>query len=308
MAEYHLSDEKTHVVWSKQIKPLLTIEPGDIVTFEILDGSGGQIKRNSNIEDLKRENYEKINPLTGPIYIKNAEPGDVLKVEILSIRDKGWGWTGFLPGYGLLAEDFPYYYLKIFEVKKKMIYFGKNIKIPIKPFCGVMGTCPNRSIKAIDTVSAGEFGGNMDVKHLTEKTTLYLPVFVEGALFSVGDGHLLQGDGEICWTALEAPLSVKLKLDVEKKTKRPVPSFELKKAQKTSEDEEAFVTIGFGNSLEQASKMAIRSMINYLESNYSLSREDAYLLCSLIVDLKIASVNPYSYTATAFLPRNSLLL
>ncbi|MEM3453400.1 MAG: acetamidase/formamidase family protein [Candidatus Hadarchaeum sp.] len=308
MTEYHLSVEKTHVIWSKQIKPLLVIDPGDIVTFEILDGSGGQIKQNSTIEDLKKEDYERINPLTGPIYIENSEPGDVLKIEILSIKDKGWGWSGFFPSYGLLAEDFPYYYLRIFKVKEKMINFSKNIKIPIKPFCGVMGTCPNRSIKAIDTVSAGEFGGNMDVKHLTEKTILYLPVFVKGALFSVGDGHLLQGDGEICWTALEAPLSVKLKFDVEKKIKRPVPSFEIKKARKkTSENEAAFVTIGFGNSLEQASKMAIRSMINYLESNYSLSREDAYLLCSLIVDLKIASVNPYSYTATAFLPRNSLL-
>jgi acetamidase/formamidase len=306
MAEYYLSDEKTHVIWSKQIKPLLTINPGDIVKFEIQDGSGGQIKRNSTVEDLKRENYEKVNSLTGPVYVENAEPGDVLKVKILRIKDKGWGWTGFLPGYGLLAEDFPYYYLKILNVEKKLIKFSKNIKIPTRPFCGVMGTCPNRSVKAIDTISAGEFGGNMDVKYLTEKTTLYLPVFVKGALFSVGDGHLLQGDGEVCWTALEAPLSVKLKFDLEKNTKRPVPSFETKRIR-NSKNEDNFATIGYGSSIEQASKIAVRSMIKYLESNYSLTREDAYLLCSLVVDLKIASVNPYSYTATAFLPRNILL-
>ncbi|MBT9258823.1 MAG: acetamidase/formamidase family protein [Clostridiales bacterium] len=199
-----------HFGWDRSLPPVLEVEPGATVEFEVVDASGGQLNPSSTAEDVARIDFARVNPVTGPVYIKGARPGDVLEVEILDFGPLSWGWTASIPGFGLLADEFPQPYLKIWDLKKDYGEFAPGIRIPLRPFPGTIGVAlaepGNHSI-----VPPRQNGGNMDIRHLTRGSRLYLPVWVEGALFSVGDTHAAQGDGEVCGTAIEAPMTERLR-------------------------------------------------------------------------------------------------
>lgn len=302
--EHYLSSEAIHNVWDKSIEPKLSIASGDTVTFECIDASGQQIGPDSQANDLTQIDFSKVNPLTGPVYVDGAEPGDVLKVEILGFEHKGWGWTGIIPGFGLLADEFPEPYLKIWELGEDSAEFRPGIRIPLEPFCGSMGVAP-RAEGPLNTVAPTEHGGNLDTRGLVKGAVLYLPVWVPGALFSCGDCHAAQGDGEVCGTGIEAPMAVTLRLSVLKGASIAEFRFETPSPLTKADERGYYVTTAHGPDLYKNAQQAIRYMIEHLEREHGLSRPEAYALCSVAVDLKISQiVDAPNYIVSAYLPKS----
>ena len=222
---HHLPAEKVHFKWDNSLEPALEIEPGDSVVFDLQEVSNGQIKPSSKAEALLTLNWDNTYPLGGPIYVKNAKPGDALEVDILELKPKGWGWTGFFPKFGLLPEDFDYAYIKHWDLRDGISSKLKaGVTVPLDPFCGTMGVAPKER-GSFHPLPPGDFGGNMDIRHLTAGTKSFFPVWNEGGLFSCGDCHSAQGDGEVCVTGIESPMRVKLRFNVRKGMSIPSPQF-----------------------------------------------------------------------------------
>ena len=192
--EYFLTKDQTHNKFSKNIPPVLKVPSGAVIEAYTEEASDEQIKPDSGVEDLVNMDFDLVHPITGPVYVEGAQPGDVLAVTLHKIEVGDWGWVGVFPGFGLLADEFTEPYLRTFQLgkDKKAIRFSDKINIPLKPFPGVMGVAPDSAGK-ITTIPPRANGGNMDDHHFTEGTTVYFPVFVEGALFSIGDAHAVQG-------------------------------------------------------------------------------------------------------------------
>ncbi|HEU4389527.1 MAG TPA: acetamidase/formamidase family protein, partial [Blastocatellia bacterium] len=222
--------------------------------------------------------------LTGPIFVEGAEPGDVLEVRIKSIELAiGYAYNGFRPGSGFLPEDFPYARMKIIPLdKQKMVArFADGIEIPLKPFFGSIGVAPPEASGRISSAPPWVHAGNMDNKELVAGTTLYIPVHVKGALLEIGDGHAGQGNGEVDITALETSLKGTLQLAVRKDLKLKWPR---------AETPTHFITMGFHEDLTEATKIALREMIDFLVTEKHLSRDDAYMLSSVAADLSITQL------------------
>ncbi|RMF84203.1 MAG: acetamidase [Nitrospinota bacterium] len=305
MAEHYLSGERVHQCWDNSLSPLLTIDPGDTVVLETRDASNGHLTPYSTLSDYQNRPTGKGHPLTGPIAIRGAEPGDTLVVEILELKHKGWGWTGFRPGFGLLADEFPESYFTIWRLERDMGSFRPDIRLPLAPFCGVMGVAPHEP-GTFPTIAPAAHGGNMDIRHLTQGSTLFLPVFVPGALFSVGDGHAAQGDGEVCGTGIEAPLVVTLRFHLRPQEHLPEPQFFTPTLLSPRAQAQGFyVTTGYHSDLMECTRKAIRYMIEHLVRHHNLSREEAYILCSTAVDLKISEVvDAPHWIVSAYLPQS----
>jgi acetamidase/formamidase len=226
-------------------------------------------------------------------------------VEILDLQTQGWGWTAILPGFGLLPDDFPDAYLKVFDLTTgDVTHLRDDVAIPVAPFLGTMGVCPEGASEQA-VMPPGTFGGNMDTRQLVRGTTLFLPVQVEGALFSCGDAHAAQGDGEVCVTGIESPMYVELRFTLHEDRSIPGPQYLTAAGPLTPRvDTGAFYgTTGIGPDLYVAAQEAVRAMIDYLSESYGLSREDAYVLASLAVDLKISEVvDAGQYVVSAVLP------
>ena len=282
-ADYTLSSDQTHNRWSSQIKPLLRVESGSVIEVDTEEASDQQLTPESTVEDLKNLSFDPIHPLTGPVYVEGAEPGDVLKVKLHEVELGSWGWTGIIPGFGFLADEFDEPYLKTFafDEDSETAAFSDKINIPLDPFPGVMGVAPATD-SMLSTVPPRKNGGNMDDPHMTEGTTVYFPVQVEGALFSIGDAHAAQGLGEVCGTAIEAPTRIVYQVEVIKGGR------DMQEPQYETDD--YYATTGFGTTIDEAAKKATQYMIDYLVEEHGLSRNDAYALCSLAGDLKIAEV------------------
>ena len=217
-----------HYGWDHSFAPVMTVAPGDSVEFATIDASGGQLTVNSSVADVAALDFEKVNSVTGPVLIDGAEPGDVLKVTIESFAPSGWGWTAIIPGFGLLADQFPEPAFNTWTYDKTELTpcaYGPGGRVPLKPFCGTIGIAP-AAVGTHSVVPPRRVGGNMDIRDLGSGTVLYLPVEVDGALFSVGDTHAAQGDGEVCGTALESPMEVALTFDLVKGEMLPFPRFE----------------------------------------------------------------------------------
>jgi acetamidase/formamidase len=306
MAQTHyFPTDQVHFTWDTGHEPVITIADGDTVVIETRDVSDNQIGPDSDASVIDGLDWDRVYPLAGPIRVEGAEPGDTLAVEILDLRTRGWGWTAILPGLGLLADDFPDAYLKIFDISNgQFAFFGDEVAIPLTPFMGTMGVCP-ADASAVAVMPPGRFGGNMDTRQLVRGTTLYLPVEVEGANFSTGDAHGCQGDGEVCVTGLEAPMYASLRFYVEKGRTLPAPQYRTAPGPLTPRvDGGAFYgTTGVGPDLYENAQNAVRAMIDHITGITSLSPEDAYLLCSLCVDLKISEiVDAGQYIVSAVLP------
>ncbi len=273
-----------HYKWSKNHRPVLYAESGDTITLESNEVTSGQITRNSNSQTIMTCDRSKEYPLTGPIYVQGAKPGDALSVHIVNLKVDDWGWTSIDPTWGVPLEEFTEHYLWIWKLRKRYAPFKNGIKIPIRPFCGVMGVAPPED-GFFEVVPPGKHGGNMDIRHLTAGSTLLLPVWVDGALFSIGDMHAAQGDGEVCGTAIECPGEVTVKLEIVKDAKIEAPRYACK--IEPSPRLGYYVTTGISPDLMSASKQAVRGMIGYLSTKFKLTRQEAYILCSVAADLRI---------------------
>ena len=304
MATHHLNDTQPHAFWDRTLPPRVRIQPGDTVVFETQEASDDQIKPDSTTEVLNTLSFDPIHPLTGPVYVEGAAPGDELEVEILSLQHKGWGWSAVIPGFGLLADDFPQPYLHHFKLEGANCWFSPDICIPFEPFCGTMGVAPAGS-ERIDTMPPRENGGNLDIRHLTPGTRVFFPVLAPGALFSCGDCHSAQGDGEVNGCAIESAMTVTLRFNLVKGARLPDLQFITPPGRKLTVTDEAgyYVTNANGPDLFKDAQQAIRYMIDYLAATRGLTREQAYTLCGSAVDLKISQiVDAPNYSVSAYLP------
>jgi acetamidase/formamidase len=301
---HHLPDEQVHFTWDAGNKPRVVVDSGDTVVVWTRDVSDNQITPDADASVIAGLDWDRVYPLNGPIGVSGAEPGDTLAIEILDIHTQGWGWTAILPGLGLLPEDFPDAYLRVFDLSDgDVAYLREDIEIPLTPFFGTMGVCP-AGASAQPVMPPGTFGGNMDTRQLVRGATLYLPVQVEQALFSCGDAHGCQGDGEVCVTGLEAPMFAALRFTLHKGRPIPGPQFRTPAPLTPRVDSAPFYgTTGVGGDLYAAAQDAIRAMVEHIATTYDVGREDAYLLCSLAVDLKISEiVDAGQYIVSALLP------
>jgi acetamidase/formamidase len=300
---YFPSDE-VHFTWDADQEPVLTVDSGDTVVVHTRDVSDNQITPESTSDVIAGLDWDRVYPLAGPIAVDGAQPGDTLAVEVLDLHTQGWGWTAILPGLGLLSEDFTEPYLRIFDLSAgEVTHLREDIAIPIEPFMGTMGVCP-AGASAQPVMPPGAFGGNMDTRQLTRGTTLYLPVQVEGACFSCGDAHAAQGDGEVCVTGLESPMYGALRFTLHKDRPIPAPQYRTRGplAPRVAGGD-WYATTGVGPDLYLGAQEAVRAMIDHLSAEYGLSPEDAYLLASLCVDLRISEiVDAGQYVVSALLP------
>jgi len=282
--------------WTKA-KPVLTVHSGDTVRIQTLSTCGDNDRLESEgvaASDIPAYNapiYKEVTDkgpgghiLTGPVAIAEAEPDDVLEVQILKIDiDAPFACNGFGAGRGFLPDDFPYGRRKIIPLDRdKMIgHFAPGIEIPLHPFFGSMGDAPPESAGRYNSAPTWMHGGNMDNKELVAGTTLYLPVHTAGALFEVGDGHAGQGNGEVDITALETFLTGTFRFVVHKGQHLLWPR---------AETPASYISMGFSADLKTATEMAVRNMIDFLVTEKHLSRDDAYMLTSVAVDVDITQL------------------
>ncbi|AXR79686.1 acetamidase/formamidase family protein [Natrarchaeobaculum sulfurireducens] len=297
-------DATVHSTWNRDLEPVETVESGDVVEFTCRDATDGQIGPDSSVTDVVDLDVGPVHPLTGPIAIDGAQPGDVLEVELLEVEHHGWGWTLVLPGaaeLGLLSAEFSDPALHVWELEDDVGHFVNGIEVPLNPFPGIVGVAPDEPGDH-ETFPPRAVGGNLDIRHLTAGSTVSLPVAVEDALFSIGDCHAAQGDGEVCGSAIEAPMTVTCRFDVRTDLDIEYPQFETTGPfTPTGREGPAFCTSGVADDLQEAAKTAVRAMIEHLHDERGLTREQAYMLCSAAVDLKINEVvNAPNWVVSAY--------
>ncbi len=282
----------TSFVWDNSLAPVVEIEPGEVVEVEVADASGGQLDSSSVPADVASLDFERVNPVTGPVFVKGARPGDVLSVEILEFRAHDWGWTAIIPGFGLLADEFTEPWLRISEVdaERGHVRFGDRVTLPFSPFPGTIGVAPPEAGQH-SIVPPRKWGGNMDIKHLRQGSTLLLPVGVEGALFSVGDTHAAMGDGEVCGTAVETAMDIAVRLDLRRDLSLRYPQYDVPEGQLAQTERSSYhVCTGIGPDLFEATREAIREMVEYLVTQRGFDRQEAYAIASVAVDLRIHEI------------------
>jgi acetamidase/formamidase len=286
--QVRISRDRSHLAWDPAIPAIETVESGAIVEFDMLDASGGQLTADSTVEDLGRLDFDRVDQVNGPVAVVGAELGDTLQIELLEFEPADWGWTASIPGFGLLADQFSDPYLRITKVPRagERAEFLPGVYVPIVPFCGEVGVAPETGPKS--TIPPDLHGGNMDTRHLTAGSTLFLPVFHDGARLSMGDGHAAQGDGEVCGTAIETPMRALVRLTVRKDLHVTGPEF-LTPDVPTSVGRR-YATDGVGPDLNEAARDAVRRMIDWLGREHGLTAIDAYLLTSVAVDLRISEI------------------
>ncbi len=280
--QFTLGADKTHNKFSSAIAPVLRVPSGAVVELQTHEATGGQLGPDSTLADMEKVNRDLVHALTGPIYVETAAPGDTLAVTFHELEVGEWAWTSHSPDFGFLGDAFAEPWLRTFRIAKgaTSVTFAPGIEIPLAPFAGVIGVAP-ATAEMLSTIPPRANGGNMDNKYMGAGTTVYLPVFVEGALLSIGDTHAAQGDGEVCGTGLEAPMRVVLQVEVQKGRSIPEPQYET---------DAYYATTGFGTTLEEATRKATLYMIDHLVEERGVPRADAYALASLAGDLKISEL------------------
>ncbi|MEB3779006.1 MAG: acetamidase/formamidase family protein [Desulfurococcales archaeon] len=345
-------EDRCHNRWHPDIKPVVEVEPGEIVVIETRDALDGQITSNPGIDDVANADLNVVHPLTGPVYIKGAKPGDLLVVEVLDITAEPFGFTVAIPGFGFMRDLFerPYKVRWTIEGGYATSSDLPNVRIPGDPFLGVMGVAPSRELlekikaredrlmnkggfvlpptpegavpprepiasEGLRTIPPRENGGNMDVRHFSPGSKIYFPVFVDGALFSVGDAHYAQGDGEVCGTAIEMGATATLRFNLikegAKKYDIKFPIFKPSEQSVRRFNYSKYIAVtGVGviddvNESENATLSAKHAMLNMIKllEKAGYTREQAYLLASVAVDLRLSQVvDVPNFTVSAFLP------
>jgi acetamidase/formamidase len=296
MSQHHtVSCRPEHCHWGyfdAALAPVVTIESGDTVSIDCVSGGMDIVPKGDNFEVLgdHLDILDKLEPklgahiLTGPVAVRGAGPGDVLQIDILNIDCRqNWGYTRIRPLVGTLPEDFPIRktWHSGIDRQRGVATLPTGHEIDLAPFFGVMGVAPRPVYGPCSSIQPREFGGNMDLKELTAGTTLYLPVFAPGALFSCGDGHGVQGDGEVCITALETALAGTFRLTVRKDLHHTLPR---------AETPTHLITMAFNEDLDDAAKDALREMIKLIGERMGLEPADAYMFSSLAVDMRVTQL------------------
>jgi acetamidase/formamidase len=296
-----------HQGWDRSFPAVLTVAPGETVTFETVDASGGQLAPGSTLAELRALDFSRVNPVTGPVAIDGAEPGDALQIRIEHFAPSGWGWTANIPGFGLLADQFPEPALHLWRYDTAAMApaaFGSCARVPLKPFAGTIGVAPAEP-GLHSVVPPRRVGGNLDIRDLAAGVPSLLPVAVPGALFSVGDTHAAQGDGEVCGTAIESPMTVTLRFELVKAANLAFPRALLPGPPTRHLDGAGYdVTTGIGPDLMQGARDAVCGMIDLLTRRHGMQPVEAYMLCSVAGDLRISEiVDQPNWVVSFYMPR-----
>jgi formamidase len=345
-----------HNRWHEAIPPVVTVAPGDRVILECRDALDGQFSPTSTAADVAKADLMPVHPLTGPVAVEGAEPGDLLEVRIEEIRPEPFGFTTQIPGFGFLRDVFATPHIVRWKIADGWATSDDlpGVRIPGAPFMGVIGVAPSAELRAkltareaevasrggaalppdptaavpadpaiastaLRTVPPRETGGNLDVKQLTAGTTLFIPVYAPGALFSVGDAHFAQGDGEVCGTAVEMAGTFVGELHLRKgeAARRGIKSIQYSREEyvldpRFQAPRRFYATTGLSvreNGVQEsedatlAARNALLAMIDYLVDQMKFTREQAYAICSVAVDLKISEmVDVPNITVSAVLP------
>ncbi len=281
------------------------IESGDTITIDTVSG-WSDVADPAIMTPVHRDILASIPPgpgphiLTGPVSVKGALPGDVLEVRIKDIElTADWGWNVMRPLRGALPEDFPITVKRVLEIDRKAMVtkLPWGPLIPLQPFFGILATAPPVHYGRLSTVEPREFGGNIDCKEFCVGTSLFLPVFVPGAGFSAGDGHAVQGDGEVCLSALETYLKGTFEIVLHKGFSLPMPR---------AITPTHFITLGLNVDLDQAAEQALRDMIAWLVEMEGWEKSEAYSFCSLACDLRVTQLVDGNKGIHAMVDRNLL--
>ncbi|MEM8728509.1 MAG: acetamidase/formamidase family protein [Pseudomonadota bacterium] len=310
--DYTIHGAQHHFGWDNSIAPVETVAPGATLLFHCRDSSAGQLQPSSTVADIETLDFGQINPVSGPIYVDGAEPGDVLKVTLDQFTPRAtdgsaWGWTANIPGFGLLADQFTEPALHIWTYDGDSLapaLWGSMGKVPLKPFAGTIGVALAEP-GPHSVVPPRRVGGNLDIRDLAAGASLYLPVEVAGALFSVGDTHAAQGDGEVCGTAIESPMDVALTLDLIKGETLRMPRFETPGPVTRHLDAEGYdVTTGIGPDLMSGARDAVSGMVDLLTARHGMAPVEAYMLVSTCADLRISEiVDMPNWVVSFYMPR-----
>ena len=306
MTTYSLSAEPTHSVWDRSLEPRLHIEPGDQVHFECVDASGGQVHPGMTVDEYQKIDRTRIHALTGPVWIEGAEPGDVLQIDVLSTQHRGWGWSSIIEGLGFLKERFRTPYLFHWQLDGNETRSLFPAVLPVRPFLGVMGVARAED-GSFRTRPPGPFGGNLDVRELCAGSKLYLLIYNPGALFSCGDGHAAQGDGEVCINGIECPLDVTLGFHLHKQQPLTGPVVESSESVAPDTRGDAWVVVESAEDAAEAARGATNRMIDLLVSRWGFSEVHAYILCSVALRLRLSQVvNEPMYTVSGAIAKSIL--
>ena len=306
MAEHKLSADPTHSVWNRALPPRLHIQPGDTVHCECVDSSGSQVNPKTTLSEYLQIDRTRIHALTGPIYVDRAEPGDVLQVDVLKVAHKGWGWTSVIAGLGFLKQRFDEPFLFHWKLEGAVSRSLAPAVVPLRPFCGVMGVARAEDGE-FRTRPPGPFGGNMDVRQLGTGATLYLPVLNPGALFSAGDAHAAQGDGEVCINGIECPADVSLRFRLHKQQRLAAPVVESGVYRGNETGGDAWLVVESAENAVDAARAATSRMIDLLVDRWGFTPIHAYVLCSVAMNLHMSQVvNEPMFTVSAELPKSLL--
>jgi acetamidase/formamidase len=302
---HDLRPDAFNYAWDNSFEPALSIASGETVLLHVRDASDEQIEADSAADTVAALDFDKVNPVSGPIYVEGAGPEDTLAVELLEFHPPTWGWTAIIPGFGLLADEFTDPWLRISQVADGVVRFSERISLPFRPFPGTLGVAPAEP-GSHSIVPPSRWGGNMDTKHLNPGATLYLPVGVEGALFSLGDTHAAQGDGEVCGTAIETAMDVVLRLSVRKDIRVDAPQYDVPAGAIAEHECSSYhVCTGVGPDLMECARDAVRAAIGWLGENHGLDREEAYAVASVACDLRIHEVvDAPNWVVGCFIPQS----
>ncbi|MDL4774414.1 MULTISPECIES: acetamidase/formamidase family protein [Thermomonosporaceae] len=283
----HFRRTSAHNAWDNAIPPLAVLAPGEEITLETAESSGGQLGRDSVTAEVADLDFGRVNPVTGPFRIEGAEPGDALVIDVLEVEVGDWGWTACIPGFGLLADQFPDPHLRISTIGADGAELLPGLPVPVVPMIGTIGTAPPEPGEH-SIVPPRRWGGNLDVRHIGPGARLILPVGVEGALLSVGDAHAAMGDGEVCGTGVETDAAVRLRVGLHRGGAPRTPVVHTDpRSQRTGA---ALATTGIGPDLMEATRDAARRLIDEVVARTGMHPVDAYLLASVAADLKISEV------------------
>jgi formamidase len=352
--------DKGHNRWHPSIVPVVRCQPGDEVVMETRDAFDLQITRESTPDDVAKANLNVVHPLTGPVYVESAEPGDLLVCEVLEVAAPDFAFTVQVPGFGFLREEFPDPYIAKWDLADGWATSPDipNVRIPGAPFMGTIGLAPSRELvaeatrreqdaldrggfvlppdpsdavpsepaianEALRTIPPRENVGNVDIKQLSAGTRLLMPVWAEGALFSAGDAHFAQGDCETCGTAIEMNATLRVRFDIRKGVAgdRGIRDLQFERDDYVVSPEyqaprRFFATSGISvrrdgrnepEDVTVAARNALLNMIDHLVAEYGYTRQQAYAICSVAVDLKVSElVDVPNFVVSAFLPLDIL--
>ena len=282
-----IGTESVHHAWDNSLPPVLEIEPGQRVELDLMNSSGGQLGPESTVAEVAALDFAKVNPVTGPIAVRGAQPGDALTIRVVELAVDSWGWTACIPGFGLLADEFTDAHLVISSISNNQVALPFGPALPAVPMIGTLGLAlPEPGAHSL--VPPSRHGGNLDIRHLTEGATITLPVGVPGALLSAGDAHAAMGDGEVCGTGVETSARTVLEVGL---LPGAAPRFPiLETAPAANRPGAALATTGVGPDLMTAAKDATKAMLDEVVRRTGLAPVEAYLLASTTADLKISEI------------------